>query len=66
MADLEEWKKLGYLQTPYFRRRKYCETPMQALNFKQQSGSMDISIDAMDVLEDAEFPVIINVYDEKK
>ena len=64
IATVEEWSAQGYLQTKHFRRRKYCETPMQALNFKTQSGSMDVSIDAMDILEDAGFPIVINVYDE--
>ena len=61
--NIKEWRELGFLETP-FGRRKFCETSLQALNFKTQSGGFDVALNSMVQLEKAGYSIVINVYDQ--
>jgi uracil-DNA glycosylase family 4 len=61
--EVEFWKKNGYIETPY-GRRKYCKKVTEAMNTKIQSVAADVVHDANIKLNEEGFNVILNVHDQ--
>lgn len=60
---LEFFQKHGYVES-WFGRRKYCETPTQALNHPVQSTAVDITLHALVKLEEKKFRPVLTIHDE--